>query len=290
VEADADQLVKGHLDAKRSGTVCGRSKIYEREMLDGFLGIGGCLLETETGQKFVCDFQRHWTMMTDRISERDQREVICSCGLHLCDSHQGGELKLHAQVQDRGCQPWQSLLNQIADARKRRSEVFAPFEHMQLDDKEMIITLPAEIGQLAEVKTLVLYGSNLSSLPPEIGQMESLKEFDPYTSYQLHWFPYEITRCKKLASSRVSTRALYGNRKFRPPFPLLTGNPFVSSVTRCSVCERRSDRLDQYWISLRVGTDVLPLLAHVCSAACLERMPKVADGSAVRPHRGGIGS
>jgi hypothetical protein len=31
-------------------------------------------------------------------------------------------------------------------------------------------------------------------------------------------YPYEITRCTKLDQSSVSTRALYGNYKFRPPF------------------------------------------------------------------------
>ncbi len=134
-------------DAGRSATVCARSKIYERGMIEGFLGIGGCLLETETGQKFVCDAQRHWTMMTDRMPERDRHEVVCSCGLHLCESHRGGELQSHVQLQDRGCQPWQTLLERIADARKHGSEVFAPFEHMRPADMEMIVTLPAEIGQ-----------------------------------------------------------------------------------------------------------------------------------------------
>src|SRR4029450_7239360 len=68
---------------------------------------------------------------------------------------------------------------------------------------------------------LNLYGSSLVRIPPEIGEMESLKEFVPYPSYRLHWFPYEITRCTKLRNSTVSTRALYGNFKFPPAFPRL---------------------------------------------------------------------
>jgi hypothetical protein len=32
--------------------------------------------------------------------------------------------------------------------------------------------------------------------------MSSLENFDPYTSYRLHWLPYEITRCPNLRSSR----------------------------------------------------------------------------------------
>ena len=55
--------------------------------------------------------------------------------------------------------------------------------------------------------------------------MESLEEFTPYTSYKLHWFPFEITRCIKLVESTVSTRALYGNYLHRTPFPSLRGNP-----------------------------------------------------------------
>jgi hypothetical protein len=46
-------------------------------------------------------------------------------------------------------------------------------------------------------------------------------EFTPYMSYRLHWSPYEITRGARLNESSVSTRALYGNHKFRPPFPRL---------------------------------------------------------------------
>ena len=79
----------------------------------------------------------------------------------------------------------------------------------------------AEHRRLTAVKHLVLYGSNLVRIPPEIGAMSSLEEFTPYTSYRLHWFPYEITRCRKLSRSTVSTRALFGNYKLRPPFPRL---------------------------------------------------------------------
>lgn len=48
-----------------------------------------------------------------------------------------------------------------------------------------------------------------------------LLAFEPYTSYSLHWFPYELTRCMNLRDSTVSTRALYGNIKYRPAFPRL---------------------------------------------------------------------
>jgi hypothetical protein len=69
------------------------------------------------------------------------------------------------------------------------------------------------------VKVLKLYGSALVRIRPEIGEMAALETIDLYTSYRLHWFPFEITRCSRLRDSTVSTRALYGNYKYRPPFP-----------------------------------------------------------------------
>src|SRR5690349_4819896 len=97
--------------------------------------------------------------------------------------------------------------------------------------------------------------------------MTSLEEFTPYTSHRLHWFPYEITRCKKLKRSTVSTRALYGNFKYRPPFPKLPQFHDVHAPTQCSVCNSPfGDSMPlQYWLSLCVATDVLPLLVYACS-------------------------
>ena len=96
------------------------------------------------------------------------------------------------------------------------------------------------IPTLKKVKKIWLYGSNLKRIPAEIGEMEALEYFDPYTSYQLHWFPYEITQCKNLKDSRVSTRALYGNRKNRMGFPRLTHNPvrYSGDSLKCSVCSK----------------------------------------------------
>jgi hypothetical protein len=82
--------------------------------------------------------------------------------------------------------------------------------------------------------------------PPEIGDMTNLEEFDPYTSRCLHWFPYEITRCKHLTRSRISTRCLYGNYKYRPPFPRLPQISAALAPAACSVC---SGRISADWIS-----------------------------------------
>jgi hypothetical protein len=122
--------------------------------------------------------------------------------------------------------------------------------------------------------------------------MSSLEEFDPYTSSRLHFFPYEITRCLHLKQSRISTRALYGNYKFRPPFPHLPQTDVDQVVPQvCSVCGGRFPPTGprQRWLSLRVATDVMPLLVHACSDGCISRLPRPADGYVQLPHPGGIG-
>ncbi|WP_406504827.1 hypothetical protein [Streptomyces sp. NBC_00212] len=155
------------------------------------------------------------------------------------------------------------------------------------------------------MKHLVLYGSNLVRIPPEIGAMTSLEEFSPYTSHRLHWFPYEITRCANLRESTVSTRSLYGNFKYRPPFPRLrpTGaavdEPHLgdldphgwgaTGIVTCSVCDQAvaGGSLRQVWTSRRVATDALPLLVNACSSRCVDALPAPAQGYVPTPHRGG---
>ena len=120
--------------------------------------------------------------------------------------------------------------------------------------------------------------------------MNSLEEFIPYTSWRLHWYPYEITRCRKLKESTVSTRVLYGNFKYRPPFPRL---PFIRkeiTPTSCSVCGgpvHDSGPL-QFWISLLVATDVLPLLVHACSLECVSNLSQPPKRYVAGPHQGGL--
>ena len=154
--------------------------------------------------------------------------------------------KIHNEKQDTECEVWQRLLNSIELASESGAEEFAPFRELTMEEREQIITLPKTIAKLKSVKHLNLYRTYLVRIPPEIGEMESLEKFTPYTSYFLHWFPYEITRCKKLKSSTVSTRAIYGNFKYRPPFPHLNQNlnsEAYSSITpnKCSVCRIKLD-------------------------------------------------
>lgn len=154
-----------------------------------------------------------------------------------------------------------------------------------------VITLPPEIASLTEVKTVFTYGSHLRRLPSEIGRMTSLEKLDIYTSYSLHWLPYEITRCSMLRDSRISTRALYGNRNTRLPFPRLDRPIDTLLPGTCSVCDRSfGERAPQlFWLTLTIGTDTVPLLVHSCSKDCTLSLPRPPEGYFAGPHKGGDG-
>jgi len=209
----------------------------------------------------------------------------------------------HTEQQDTDSPGWRRLLTLIDEAAADGRTLFKPFLEMSAAERRQVVTLPPTIARLTEVKHLVLYGTNLVRLPPEIGAMTSLEVFEPYTSHRLHWYPYELTRCARLRDSRVSTRVLYGNFKFRPPFPQLRpvttvteadfdrldpGTWGADAVRTCSVCDGPVERdLHQVWISLTVATDVLPLLVNACSAACVAALPAPRAGYVPTPHVGG---
>jgi uncharacterized protein (TIGR02996 family) len=213
----------------------------------------------------------------------------------------------HVELQDTECDAWKQLLESIEEAVTDGREYFAPLQAVSPSSRSQILTLPQTISKLKGVKLLDLYGSYLVRIPPEIGEMTSLEAFTPYTSYQLHWFPYELTRCPNLRDSTVSTRAIYGNNKHRPPFPRLDARAETApggiepkrlplkrraaNTTRpCSVCNREFEdlRLHRVWVSLRVATDVLPLLVNACSEECVSRLPTPPEGYVQTPHRGGL--
>jgi hypothetical protein len=199
-------------------------------------------------------------------------------------------VKLHGEIQDRHSDAWKSLEAYIQKIGADGLDELNPIAGIGAEKWEQIVTLPPSIGTLQSVKFLSLYGSHLVRIPPEIGDMANLEEFDPYTSYCLHWFPYEITRCKKLRRSRVSTRALYGNYKNRPPFPRLPSISADLIPSCCSVCRGPFGEGGPYqaWISLPVATDVLPLLVHACSRECIHKLPRAAQGYVPEPHQGGL--
>jgi uncharacterized protein (TIGR02996 family) len=233
--------------------------------------------------------------------ENPPRRPSCACFEAGYKNRRWPRMRFHVELQDTACDAWKRLLDLVEEAAADGRTEFAPERELGRDAWSQIVTLPPTIAKLKAVRHLQLYGSHLIRLPPEVGEMTSLQLFDPYTSYRLHWFPYEITRCRHLLDSRVSTRALYGNHKFRPPFPLLSpyaapseGPPTrwqAPAVRQCSVCDRPYEDLGIHraWISLRVATDVLPLLVNACSEECLRRLSKPADGYVRQPHRGGPG-
>jgi hypothetical protein len=201
------------------------------------------------------------------------------------------ELDLHTEAQDQSSEAW-FLLNELVDAAICDGrEEFAPARDMPPSMWAEITELPSKISQLKAVKRFILYGSSLVRIPYEIGEMESLENFTPYTSYRLHWFPYEIRHCKKLKDSTISTRALYGNYKSRPPFPRLPQLNRLYMPDRCSVCQASfvADTSPiQRWISLPIGTDVVPLLVHACSDQCIADLPTPPENYIPHPHQGGL--
>lgn len=199
--------------------------------------------------------------------------------------------RIENDVQNRDTIAWKKLCEYIDFVAETGKEEFSPREYLGDDLFYEIHTLPESISTLRKVKKMWLYGSNLKRIPPEIAQMESLKEFDPYTSYDLHWFPYEITNCKNLKDSRISTRALYGNYKNRKGFPRLGKNPvrYHTDKVLCSVCSKvmTYEETNQLWISLRIGTDIVPLLVNLCSQQCEQSLPHPPKNYVPIPHKGG---
>ncbi len=229
---------------------------------------------------------------------RGAREVATESppdfGCHCLDRTSGAgtwlEPKLHTERQDTACPGWVRLEELIAAAVRDRREEFSPGREMTAEEWAQIVTLPPSIARLKSVRHLDLYRSRLVRIPPEIGEMTGLEEFTPYASHRLHWFPFEITRCVNLKRSTVSSRALYGNFKYHPPFPRLPQAEDGHTPRTCSVCDAPlgNSRPIQRWVSLRVATDVLPLLVHACSRECVSKIPMSPEGYVKGPHRGGL--
>ena len=197
------------------------------------------------------------------------------------------------KIQNRNSIAWKKLCDYIDKVAAENRDEFSPLEELGQELFDQIYTLPETISKLKTVKKVWLYGSKLKFIPPEIGEMEALEYFDPYTSYKLHWFPYEITKCKNIKDSRVSTRALYGNFKNGMKFPSLDDNPvrYFGETINCSICGKTMSytETNQVWISLNVGTDILPLLVNLCSQECQNKLPKPPEGYVQFPHKGGAG-
>lgn len=197
----------------------------------------------------------------------------------------------YSSYQDTTSKSWGALLDYIEKVVEEEIEDFDPRQGIGVEKFKEIIILPPNIRKLKKVKRMWLYGSNLKLIPPEIGEMDSLELFDPYTSYDLKWFPYEITNCKRLKASRISTRALLGNYKNRKPFPSLIENriKYSNDSLKCSVCGKRIiyAKTDQLWITLNVATDPIPLLINLCSIECGNNLPTGEGNYLELSHKGG---
>jgi hypothetical protein len=201
---------------------------------------------------------------------------------------------LHAEAQDTSCDAWRIVNENIEAAATRGDTVLDPLARLDGDQRQRIVTLPASIGRLKDVRELRLYGSHLVRIPPQIAGMTALEYLDVYTSYCLHFFPYEITKCGNLVRSRVSTRALYGNDEHRPLFPhleLVENREALLELTpaMCGVCAQPLGESApvRRWTTLAVGTDSLPLLVTACSMECINALPAPPADHVQEAHAGG---
>lgn len=211
-----------------------------------------------------------WLDVFEPDRPRRRKDWECSC-------YEPGQRILHREKQDTESPGWRRLVELIDQAADDGRTTFAPSRELSEEDCADIITLPPAVTKLTKVRDLVLYGSYLTRLPPEIGDMSSLRVFTPYTSYSLHWFPYEITRCSRLRDSTVSTRATFGNSKTNMPFATLTPTGrtslWPSHPTRpCCICGTEYEDWGRHrgWVRRVVATDTLPLLVNACSSQCLQ--------------------
>jgi hypothetical protein len=227
---------------------------------------------------------------TKAMAARVRQRQHCHC---LDNRTKGGAPSvpnMHIELQDESLTGWNATVDLIARSAEGQTDVFEPLAHVAWDDWIKVITLPASVATLAHVRKIRLYASHLRRLPPEIGRITALEDLDAYTSYSLHWLPYEVLRCKSLRDSRMSTRALYGNRKTLLPFPRLAQPIEAVLPSTCSVCDRVFDRSPHlFWTTQRVGTDYVPLLLHSCSKDCTLSVPNAPNGFFERPHKGGGG-
>ncbi|MCG8587366.1 MAG: TIGR02996 domain-containing protein [Pirellulales bacterium] len=216
--------------------------------------------------------------------------------------------RLHGEPQNTLCDGWLRFLDLIDKAADDGRDTFRPFFAMPPTDAASVITLPSSIAKLTSVATFDLTGAQLVRIPKEIGQMRSLRVLSTEGSPRLHWYPFEITKCKRLAEIQASSsRTLYGNAVSRAPFPgLQPWQEFAGEATEmiesllpqlrarkprraCSRCGRsfEDEQLHRVWITSKVGNANLPLLVNACSSRCIDNLSKPPQGYVPAPHRGG---
>jgi hypothetical protein len=197
-------------------------------------------------------------------------------------------LKFHDEPQDTECDAWRKLEMSIERAASQGVEEFAPLRMLSPEERQWIVTLPPTVAKLKSVSRLILAGSALVRLPPELGQLH-LHELVLHPAPRLHWFPFEVSRLPNVRIT-VSAHALYGNHRHRPTFPQLVARRPRPTVRPCSLCSESFEDHGQWrvWISLQVGTEVLPLLVQACSSRCVQRLPRAPPNYLAGPHTGGL--
>jgi len=158
--------------------------------------------------------------------------------------------EIENNVQDRNSKAWQMLCEYIDEIAESGSDEFVPREALGNELFAEIHTLPKSISKLKNVT--------------KIG----------------------------LKDSRISTRALLGNFKNRMLFPSLEDNPirYFGETVKCSICKKEMsyEETNQLWITLRTGTDTIPLLANLCSKECEEELPQPPENYVQQAHKGGM--
>lgn len=194
--------------------------------------------------------------------------------------------------------PWLDPARPLSDAERR---TFAD-DVLELDLSCLQAdALPRAVYKFRNLRRLVCYGSKITHVSPQVALLRNLKEFIPYTSYGLHWLPFEIrhTRTRK---AHISRRALYGFLEYRqhrslnpvPRLPWPRGAKALTEIAarvvlghglhereeltlpmleylrtahRCSYC--RGPYWDTFYPCWTFWTwDRVPLLALACSVEC----------------------
>ena len=98
---------------------------------------------------------------------------------------------------------WTNLAGPGLDPNRFDERFFVVYLNLRCSE---LTSLPAEIGQLAALTSLILYGNKLTSLPAEIGQLKALVFID-LSNNELTSLPAELGRLEALKELR-----LYGNK------------------------------------------------------------------------------
>ncbi len=122
-------------------------------------------------------------------------------------------------------------------------------------------------------------------------EFSPLREMTPEQWVEIVTLPTSIAKLK-----HVKKFTLYGSSLVRIPPEIgeMTNleefSPYTSYRPKtCSKCNGEfADLPIQRWTSLRMGSDIVPLLVHACSEKCIDSIRDAPDNYVTRPHSGGL--